>query len=80
MLIFGSASPVITPSAPRSGAGCVVCRALFLFFVGGICFSTSDNMLVVLSFGKNDSPYRNAVLHVLYYMAQIFIALTIKFM
>ena len=54
-------------------------RALFLFFVGGICFSTSDNMLVVLSFGKNDSPYRNAVLHVLYYMAQIFIALTIKF-
>lgn len=53
--------------------------ALFLFFVGGICFSTSDNMLVVLSFGKNDSPYRNAVLHVLYYMAQIFIALTIKF-
>lgn len=28
-------------------------RALFLFFVGGICFSTSDNMLVVLSFGKN---------------------------
>ena len=55
-------------------------RALFLFFVGGICFSTSDNMLVVLSFGKNDSPYRNAVLHVLYYMAQIFIALTIKFM
>ena len=54
-------------------------RALFLFFVGGICFSTSDNMLVVLSFGKNDSPYRNAVLHVLYYMAQLFIALTIRF-
>ena len=54
-------------------------RALFLFFVGGICFSASDNMLVVLSFGKNDSPYRNAVLHVLYYMAQIFIALTIQF-
>ena len=54
-------------------------RALFLFFVGGICFSTSDNMLVVLSFGKNDSPYRNAVLHVLYYMAQIFIAMTLRF-
>ena len=36
-------------------------------------------MLVVLSFGKNDSPYRNAVLHVLYYMAQFFIALTIEF-
>ena len=54
-------------------------RALFLFFVGGVCFSASDNMLVVLSFGKNDSPYRNAVLHVLYYMAQIFIALTIEF-
>ena len=54
-------------------------RALFLFFVGGVCFSASDNMLVVLSFGKDDSPYRNAVLHVLYYMAQIFIALTIEF-
>ena len=62
-----------------AGAFIASSRALFLFFVGGICFSTSDNMLVVLSFGKNDSPYRNAVLHVLYYMAQIFIALTIKF-
>lgn len=54
-------------------------RALFLFFLGGLCFSLSDNMLVVLSFGRNDSPYRNAVLHVLYYMAQIFIALSILF-
>ena len=54
-------------------------RALFLFFLGGLCFSLSDNMLVVLSFGKNDSPYRNAVLHVLYYMAQVFIALSILF-
>ena len=45
----------------------------------GKYFLLIDNMLVVLSFGKNDSPYRNAVLHVLYYMAQIFIALTIKF-
>ena len=54
-------------------------RALFMFFLGGLCFSLSDNMLVVLSFGRNDSPYRNAVLHVLYYMAQIFIALTIEF-
>ena len=54
-------------------------RALFMFFLGGLCFSLSDNMLVVLSFGKNDSPYRNAVLHVLYYMAQIFIALSILF-
>ena len=62
-----------------AGAFIASSRALFLFFVGGICFSTSDNMLVVLSFGKNDSPYRNAVLHVLYYMAQIFIALTIRF-
>ena len=62
-----------------AGAFITSSRALFLFFIGGICFSTSDNMLVVLSFGKNDSPYRNAVLHVLYYMAQIFIALTIVF-
>ena len=62
-----------------AGAFIASSRALFLFFVGGICFSTSDNMLVVLSFGKDDSPYRNAVLHVLYYMAQIFIALTIRF-
>ena len=62
-----------------AGAFIASSRALFLFFVGGICFSTSDNMLVVLSFGKNDSPYRNAVLHVLYYMAQIFIAQTIRF-
>ena len=54
-------------------------RALFMFFLGGLCFSLSDNMLVVLSFGRNDSPYRNAVLHVLYYMAQIFIALSILF-
>ena len=44
-----------------AGAFIASSRALFLFFVGGICFSTSDNMLVVLSFGKNDSPYRNAV-------------------
>ena len=55
-------------------------RALFMFFLGGLCFSLSDNMLIVLSFGKNDSPYRNAVLHVLYYMAQIFIALSIFFL
>ena len=54
-------------------------RALFMFFLGGLCFSLSDNMLVVLSFGRNDSPYRNAVLHVLYYMAQVFIALSILF-
>ena len=42
-------------------------------------YKRRDASSVVLSFGKNDSPYRNAVLHVLYYMAQIFIALTIKF-
>lgn len=54
-------------------------RSLFLFFLGGLCFALSDNMLVVLSFGKNDSPYRNAVLHVLYYMAQVFIALSLMF-
>lgn len=62
-----------------SGAFLAESRALFLFFLGGLCFSLSDNMLVVLSFGRNDSPYRNAVLHVLYYMAQIFIALSILF-
>ena len=37
-------------------------------------------MLVVLSFGTNDNPYRNAVLHVLYYMAQVFIAVSILFL
>lgn len=62
-----------------SGALLTSSRALFLFFIGGLCFSLSDNMLVVLSFGKNDNIYRNAVLHVLYYMAQIFIALSILF-
>lgn len=68
-------------------AACALCgalltssRALFLFFIGGLCFSLSDNMLVVLSFGTNDNLYRNAVLHVLYYMAQIFIALSILFL
>ena len=67
-------------------AACALCgafqtsdRALFLFFLGGLCFSLSDNMLVALSFGKEDHPYRNAVLHVLYYMAQVFIALSILF-
>ena len=73
-------SVLFMTACAATGAFIESSRALFLFFVGGICFSTSDNMLVVLSFGKNDSPYRNAVLHVLYYMAQIFIALTIKFM
>ena len=48
--------------------------------LGAACFyAYAKEVRVVLSFGKNDSPYRNAVLHVLYYMAQIFIALTIKF-
>lgn len=68
-------------------AACALCgalqvssRALFMFFLGGLCFSLSDNMLVVLSFGKNDNVYRNAILHVLYYMAQIFIALSILFL
>ena len=70
---------VVYIGGAATGAFIESSRALFLFFVGGICFSASDNMLVVLSFGKNDSPYRNAVLHVLYYMAQIFIALTIQF-
>lgn len=67
-------------------AACALCgafqtsdRALFLFFLGGLCFSLSDNMLVALSFGKEDHPYRNAVLHVLYYMAQVLIALSILF-
>ena len=50
---------------------------LGVVYIGG--FAAGGGMLVVLSFGKNDSPYRNAVLHVLYYMAQIFIALTIQF-
>ena len=72
-------SVLFMPACAATGAFIESSRALFLFFVGGICFSASDNMLVVLSFGKNDSPYRNAVLHVLYYMAQIFIALTIQF-
>ena len=63
-----------------SGALQTSSRALFLFFVGGVCFSASDNMLVVLSFGTNDNPYRNAVLHVLYYMAQVFIAVSILFL
>ena len=66
-------------SCALSGALLTSSRALFLFFIGGLCFSLSDNMLVVLSFGKNDNIYRNAVLHVLYYMAQIFIALSILF-
>ena len=72
-------SVLFMTACAATGAFIESSRALFLFFVGGICFSASDNMLVVLSFGKNDSPYRNAVLHVLYYMAQIFIALTIQF-
>ena len=72
-------SVLFMTACAATGAFIESSRALFLFFVGGICFSASDNMLVVLSFGKNDSPYRNAVLHVLYYMAQIFIALTIRF-
>lgn len=63
-----------------SGAFQTSSRALFMFFLGGLCFSLSDNMHVVLSFGKNDNPYRNAVLHVLYFMAQIFIALSIFFL
>ena len=63
-----------------SGALQTSSRALFLFFIGGLCFSLSDNMLVVLSFGTNDNPYRNAVLHVLYYMAQVFIAASILFL
>lgn len=63
-----------------SGALQTSSRALFLFFIGGLCFSLSDNMLVVLSFGTNDNPYRNAVLHVLYYMAQVFIAVSILFL
>lgn len=67
-------------SCALSGALLTSSRALFLFFIGGLCFSLSDNMLVVLSFGKNDNIYRNAVLHVLYYMAQIFIALSILFL
>lgn len=73
------ASVLFMTACAATGAFISSSRALFLFFVGGVCFSASDNMLVVLSFGKNDSPYRNAVLHVLYYMAQIFIALTIEF-
>ena len=73
------ASVLFMTACAATGAFISSSRALFLFFVGGVCFSASDNMLVVLSFGKNDSPYRNAVLHVLYYMAQIFIALTIRF-
>ncbi len=63
-----------------TGAFLETSRALFMFFLGGLCFALSDNMLVVLSFGKNDSPYRNAVLHVLYYMAQILIAISILFL
>ena len=63
-------SVLFMTACAATGAFIESSRALFLFFVGGICFSASDNMLVVLSFGKNDSPYRNAVLHVLYYMAQ----------
>ena len=47
-------------------------RALFLFFLGGLCFSLSDNMLVALSFGKEDHPYRNAVLHILYYICLLY--------
>ena len=73
------ASVLFMTACAATGAFISSSRALFLFFVGGVCFSASDNMLVVLSFGKDDSPYRNAVLHVLYYMAQIFIALTIEF-
>ena len=70
---------IFVASTSLTGALLTSDRALFMFFLGGLCFSLSDNMLVVLSFGKNDSPYRNAVLHVLYYMAQIFIALSILF-
>lgn len=70
---------IFVASCALTGAFLTGSRALFLFFLGGLCFSLSDNMLVVLSFGRNDSPYRNAVLHVLYYMAQIFIALSILF-
>ncbi|MCQ2419820.1 MAG: lysoplasmalogenase [Clostridia bacterium] len=71
---------IFMASCSLTGAFLETSRALFMFFLGGLCFSLSDNMLVVLSFGKNDSPYRNAVLHVLYYMAQIFIALSILFL
>ena len=70
---------IFVAACALTGAFLTGSRALFLFFLGGLCFSLSDNMLVVLSFGRNDSPYRNAVLHVLYYMAQIFIALSILF-
>ena len=74
------ASVLFMTACALSGAFQTSSRALFMFFLGGLCFSLSDNMHVVLSFGKNDNPYRNAVLHVLYFMAQIFIALSIFFL
>ena len=83
VVALGAASFYAYAKEVRAGKvtplGAVYIAALLLFFVGGVCCSASDTMLVVLSIGKDDSPYRNAVLHVLYYMAQIFIALTIEF-
>ncbi len=62
------ASVLFMTACAATGAFISSSRALFLFFVGGVCFSASDNMLVVLSFGKRRQPLpqrrpARAVLH-----------------
>ncbi len=67
-------------------ASVAICAAIrsssvcgWLFAVGGILFSVSDNILCAYSFGRNPIWKMNRDLHIAYYGAQIAIAWSILF-
>jgi len=53
--------------------------ALLLFFAGGASFALSDYLLVLDTFGPEKNLFRGAASHLLYYFAQLLIALSILF-
>lgn len=51
----------------------------FFFAVAGVCFIVSDSILSVQSFSDHPSNGKNATLHILYWSAQLLIALSPMF-
>jgi len=56
------------------------CPGLWIFALGGLSFVFSDNLLIANYFGKNSSPQKRDLLHILYWIAQLLISFSILFM
>lgn len=57
---------------------CVLSFSLgtYLFAIAGVCFILSDSILSLQCFGPNPSNVKNRALHILYWIAQLLIALS----